>query len=412
MTVSVERRFIQLGEGRWVLEALDLGVSLEIDRVRRDRFGALRGELTVRCELAGARAVDGVLYGADFNLSDGRLGAELGRQLAQRARSGKIDWVWLIEELCLRVRESERAGSPAVLLRDIPKPPPNDFLDVDGLRLPRRHPSIIFGDGGAAKSYIALHLAGHLAKRGLRVAVFDWELSGEDHRDRLERLFGSDMPPVVYLRCHRALVHEVDRLSRIAHDERLDFAIYDSVAFACDGPPEAAEVAAAYFRAVRSIGIGSLHVAHVSKAENADQRPFGSAFWHNGARSTWFAKLAEAAPGTDSITVGLFQRKTNLGPLQPAVGFTVRFGEERTEFKRVNLVAVEGLADKLTIFERMAGILRGGARSIPDLAEELGAKTDTVLKTVQRWEKSGRLVRFPGPDGVQLVGLGEGRRAS
>ncbi|MGE0706166.1 MAG: hypothetical protein AB7P22_19775, partial [Vicinamibacterales bacterium] len=72
-------------------------------------------------------------------------------------------------------------------------------------------------------------------------------------------------------------------MSRIAHDERLDFAIYDSVAFACDGPPEAAEVAADYFRAVRSIGIGSLHVAHVSKAENADQRPFGSAFWHNGA---------------------------------------------------------------------------------------------------------------------------------
>src|SRR5690606_34441665 len=77
-------------------------------------------------------------------------------------------------------------------------------------------------------------------------------------------------------------------------------------------------------------------------------RPFGTT-----ERSTCFAKLAEAAPGTDSIAVGLFQRKTNLGPVQPAVGFTVRFGEERTEFKRVNLAAVAGLAEKLTIFERM-----------------------------------------------------------
>ncbi|MGE3844529.1 MAG: hypothetical protein AB7I50_23440 [Vicinamibacterales bacterium] len=136
-------------------------------------------------------------------------------------------------------------------------------------------------------------------------------------------------------------------------------------------------------------------------------RPFGTT-----ERSTCFAKLAEAAPGTDSIAVGLFQRKTNLGPVQPAVGFTVRFGEERTEFKRVNLAAVAGLAEKLTIFERMTGVLRTGARSIPELAEELGAKTDTVWKTVQRWEKSGRLVRSPGPDGVQLVGLGDGRRAS
>ena len=31
-----------------------------------------------------------------------------------------------------------------------------------------------------------------------------------------------------------------------------------------------------YFRAVRQLGIGSLHVAHIRQGDNNDQRPFGS----------------------------------------------------------------------------------------------------------------------------------------
>src|SRR6185369_10696077 len=112
------------------------------------------------------------------------------------------------------------------------------------------------------------------------------------------------------------LVYEVDRLTRIVRDRHIDYAVFDSVAFASDGPPEAAEVAGRYFRAVRQIGCGSLHIAHISKAENGDQKPFGSAFWHNGARSTWFAKRAnEETSGTEPLNLGLFHRKSNLGRL-------------------------------------------------------------------------------------------------
>jgi len=60
--------------------------------------------------------------------------------------------------------------------------------------------------------------------------------------------------------------------------------ILDSVAFACEGPPEAAETAAAYYWALRLLGVGSTSIAHITKAEGGDQKPFGSAFWHNGAR--------------------------------------------------------------------------------------------------------------------------------
>ena len=49
---------------------------------------------------------------------------------------------------------------------------------------------------------------------------------------------------------------------------------------------------------VGQIGIGSLHVARVSKALDADQKPFGSAICHNGARGME-ARLARASARDD-----------------------------------------------------------------------------------------------------------------
>ena len=109
-------------------------------------------------------------------------------------------------------------------------------------------------------------IAGKLSENGTRVALFDWELAGADHRERLERLFPDGMPSIVYARCDRPLVYEVERLWRIVRDNAIEYSIFDSAAFAADGPPEAAEVASRYFRTVRQIGGGSMHNAHVAKA--------------------------------------------------------------------------------------------------------------------------------------------------
>jgi len=263
---------------------------IEVDRLRRERH-ELQGELAVWRNTHGARTIDTTLSIGDFNLSSVRARSDRAKLLADRARTnGSVDWAGLLEEFCQRVLAAERQGNPAVDLRELPRPASDDMIRIEGLAFPRRHVSILFGDGGAAKSYLALWLLGRLAQRGARVALFDWELAGDDHRERLERLFGDDMPRITYVHCERPLTAEADRLRRIVRDEGIEYAVYDSIAFACDGPPEAAEVAGRYFRAVRSIGIGGLHVAHVSKAEDADRKPFGSAFWHNGARATWYVK--------------------------------------------------------------------------------------------------------------------------
>jgi hypothetical protein len=383
---SSVRHFVALGNDRYEWMVPDVGVVFEIERLRRERH-ELIGELCVHCDLPGARTVNGTLTVADFNVSSARARTERAKLLMERSRSA-VDWGGLLEEFCQRVLAADRAGLPAVDLRELPRPSSeDDSIVIDGLVLPKRHPAILFGDGGTAKSYTALYLAGRMAESGMSVALFDWELAGDDHRDRLERLFPDGMPRVLYARCERPLVYETDRLRRIVQDNKIQYTIFDSVAFACDGPPEAAEIAGRYFRAVRQIGGGSLHIAHISKAEGADKKPFGSTFWHNGARSTWYVKLAEGTADSDVLSVGFFNRKANLGRPCSPVGFTVSFTEDQTTFRRTEVADSPDLAGQLSVRQRMTYLLRRGALAPEAVADEIEADVDTVKRTARRYKK-------------------------
>jgi hypothetical protein len=378
------REFSAVGNDSYRLRLPSLGITFDVDRIRRERDDQLVGELTVRCDLPGVRTIEGTLSVADFNFSSQQARSTRAKHLDERAGVQDIDWPGLVEELCQRVIQADRAGQPAIDLRTLPVPDGDNELEVEGLRLLQRHPTILFGDGGAAKSYLGLYLAGRLAERGLNVALFDWELAGEDHRLRLGQLFPNGMPRVLYVRCERALVYEVDRLRRIVRESDIRFSVFDSVAFACDGPPEAAEIAGKYFRAVRQIGGGSLHIAHISKSDNADQKPFGSTFWHNGARSTWFiAKSAESAD-SEVLKIGLHNRKANLGRLRPPIGFNITFDKDRTTIRPAEVADTPDLAKHLTVKQRMYDLLRRGPMTAESLAAQIDAKVETVTRTADR----------------------------
>jgi hypothetical protein len=248
-----EHSFRRIGEGHYRLSVPAAMAEFDVDRLYRDRH-ELSGELLVTCGIKGARTFDGLLSSGNFNLSSIRARQDRARQLRDRAQTNsQVDWDRLLEELCARIIQAERSGTPARLLCTYDRPTTADAFEVDGLALLKAHPVMLFGDGGTAKSYLALYIAGLLAKRGHQVLLADWESGGEDHRDRLERLFGRDMPNVLYLRCERPMVSEADRIRRQVDELGVAYLICDSVAFAADGPPESAEVAAAYFRAVRQI---------------------------------------------------------------------------------------------------------------------------------------------------------------
>lgn len=148
--LALERDFRPAGEGRYLFDVPRLAdLRFDLDRLRRDR-GALHGELTVEW-------ADGGLYAGNVNVSTIRDRKDLAAMLVARSHEAEIDWLALVEDLCQRRLAAERTGKPAVMLRDLPRPEPGEDLEVDGIRLLRRHPLVLFGDGGDAKSYLALY---------------------------------------------------------------------------------------------------------------------------------------------------------------------------------------------------------------------------------------------------------------
>jgi len=389
----------------YALDVPEAATELRVERLRRER-GVLMGELTVSCGLPGTRSASGVLSVADFNLSSAQVRRERASVLVERSQAPELDWPGLLEDFCQRVIVAERVGQPAVMLRDLPRPNPDEDVEVDpGFPLLRRHPVTLFGDGGSAKSYLGLYAASRLALAGWRVLFADWEFSGEDHRDRLERICGPIMPELWYARCERPMTSESDRLRRIVREHRLDYLICDSIAFAADGPPEAAEVAAGYFRALRRIGVGSLNIAHTNRSETGDQKPFGSTFWHNGSRATWFVKLSDESTDRSRITVGLFNRKANTGRRSDPIGYSIAFDDERTTFTSVDVASTPDLAAKLPVWRRMAHLLgAGGAMTLVEIAGGLEEPVETVKKAAQRGD--GKLfAKVIGADGIYRIGL-------
>jgi hypothetical protein len=149
-----------------------------------------------------------------------------------------------------------------------------------------------------------------------------------------------------------------------------------------------------------------LHIAHVNKSDNAEYKPFGSSFWHNSARSTFFVKLAGTSPDGQVVTVGLFNRKANLGPLQPPQAFDVTFMSERTVIVPVDVAKVDELADALPLWQRLKAALVNGPRTLASLAADFDVKVDTLDRTVRR--KSDLFTRV-SRDGVAHISLVERR---
>jgi len=141
---------------------------------------------------------------------------------------------------------------------------------------------------------------------------------------------------------------------------------------------------AAFFNALRQLGCGALCIAHTTK-NGSEERPFGSTFWHNGARSTWLVKK-ERDTSASGFVAGMFNKKSNSGPLASPIGFGFDFSDDRLVISRTDIRDVVGFEPHIPLKERMRAALRSGAASIKDLASVLGEPENSVRKAVDRDE--------------------------
>ncbi len=237
----------------------DIQVTFDVARVRI-KFDEVWGLLTVRAQFAGAKVVsDNVLSMGDFSFSSVRSRHDRSREVAERSCAAEIDWRGLVEELCIKVLSHEERGDPEVAMADVELSEKEYAPDISaaGMPLLKHHPVIWFGDGGAAKSLLALYAAADLAENGWRVLYCDWELTAEEHAHRLTQLIGnldSVRSTLFYRRCNRPFVDDILPIRDIIAKRNIQFLVCDSLSFGAKSPIEASESALGYQQALRECG--------------------------------------------------------------------------------------------------------------------------------------------------------------
>lgn len=395
-----KRLFEQHPNRRYSFLLPDLSLSFEADFLHRERH-ELHGQLTVRCGFAGARTVAGVLSQSNFNFSSDTSRTSRGKSCGERSKAKDIDWAGLLEEFCIHIDKAERYSEPAVSLADSSDEPAADddaTWMVDGISVLKQHPMVWFGAGGTGKSYFALYAAMKLSQQGARVLYCDWELTQHTHRNRLRGLApGAALPDIQYLRCERPLVDESARILKTVKNLPIDYVICDSIGVAAGGAPESAEVANDYFRAVRTWGVGSLHLGHTSKTDPDQHKGikktvFGSTYWETNSRSLWHLERDESGPDSEAeaneFTIAFHHRKFTPGRLTGSRGYVLHFEGTHVGVRTADLRSSPSFVARLPLWQRLEGILKAGALNTETLAEEVGKPPNEVRALISRYDRT------------------------
>lgn len=209
------------------------------------------------------------------------------------------------------------------------------------LWLGRIHPNdhtVLFGTGGTGKGVIAAWWAVELAKMGKTVLVVDYERHKDEWARRV-RTFACDIveprtktnptgwhdpketphtdPLEITKRIHvfqpdGVIWDVIGDIDRAITETGADIVMVDSVTFAVAGSGskvEDSETATRYYSACQTLSVPFVSIAHVTKADADPAYPFGSVFWHNGARVT----VGVVARGKDDEPRKVEVKKFNQG---------------------------------------------------------------------------------------------------
>lgn len=386
-------------------------VSISFDRIKA-RGGAIHGELLVRSADAMAPGTGHLLQG-EFNVSAMGTRSSTAKELASLAPNVKVDWRDMLEQFCVRVLLAEREGMPFTKVGGRPAREFVPYLLYP--MLPEKRPTIIFGEGGSGKSYIAVACAVSLATghevipgfkpaRKGRVLIVDWEADEDEWNDRINLVAagaGISDPVEVDYRAGgaSAITDQVESLSRYVMEEGIDLIVIDSVGMASPGNREGADANEGTIRlmhALRAIGTTSLLIDHVRKPgkdEKGSKDPYGSVFKTNLARATFEMRRNEDEEDDRYGHVTLINRKANNGAKQKPIGLQIEYGEGFVRFTRESVV--DTMSTSVPVPERVVEFLKSGRRSPKEIAETLGINPNTLRPALSRLVERGLLIQFP-----------------
>jgi hypothetical protein len=298
----------------------------------------------------------------------------------------------------------------AVRFSEIEVPGPRRYLLKDLILA--AYVTLLYGDGGVAKSLLALALAVAVAGRSGKwlgreveccpVLYVDFELDAEEQTRRVYQLCrgeGVDTPPenLLYM---SAIGHPASEAFTAALEACIEHGVglmvVDSLGPALQGDAEAARDVIGFFQKsiepFRVEGIAILIIDHQSRLQQGQsyqsKGAFGSVFKTNLARSVIQAQATERGEGT--LIVRLRQKKHNFGPLAEPFGVKFSFTEEAVSMEAVELDASE-LAEEATLnaTDRVKLALENGPAYPWEIAESTGLAVKTVKNVLTGLRKQG-----------------------
>lgn len=199
---------------------------------------------------------------------------------------------------------AKRLGYPVALEDDATEDGAVPLTDVEpaehvDLLLGWLHPNehtILFGDGGTGKGVIAAWWATQLATADengefMKVLVVDYEQHARhEWRPRVGTFCNEDtsvLDRIFYVQPVAPIWDIAGWIRSEAQRVEADYIIVDSITYAVSGmEPEKSVTAVRYTQAANAIGYPILSIGHVTKSDADPRHPFGSVYWHNGARIT------------------------------------------------------------------------------------------------------------------------------
>ena len=372
-------------------------IEITVDRIYTERHQT-HSEIAIMSHLPGQ---EGHIHRASFNLSSSQARRSLVKLLEDR--NIPVDWTHAIEQVCVLTLDLLREGEAVIEVGM-----DEDEAGAEAFRLwpilPEGEPTILYGDGGVGKSYLAcffsvlvtlpLEAAGFKPTYG-KVLYLDYETGPARINKRIrllsQGLIGSKLVTIYYQRRFQPLSDSVPELQRIVHKSKINMVVVDSVDKASGGDAEKQEVATRLFMGLRALGVTSLLIGHVTKEQSSPRSgktPFGSAFWRNNARAAWEVRNSQE-PNSNTMTVGLYHRKANDGLLLKPIGLKITFSDDEVTVKRTDLKAVPMLVAGLPISDQILSILRPGPLTVAELVDALQTGVGTVRVMLNRLQERG-----------------------